>query len=158
PINKGFSPLEFDSLDNFYTNGGECKRGYDLNLECHKKSAKNEFIAPHLQNLTLQEDEILLYSANPSYQFGRFSNRASATNEAIFLGVSQNLAKEKNLQDKDLVKLKIKDKELSLSVRIDKDIKNGAFLPYFDEKIDTLSFFDERFIVANLEKLGASHE
>ncbi|MBC8764422.1 NADH-quinone oxidoreductase subunit G, partial [Campylobacter jejuni] len=95
---------------------------------------------------------------NPSYQFGRFSNRASATNEAIFLGVSQNLAKEKNLQDKDLVKLKIKDKELSLSVRIDKDIKNGAFLPYFDEKIDTLSFFDERFIVANLEKLGASHE
>ncbi|HHW4151405.1 TPA: hypothetical protein ACUU9R_001838, partial [Campylobacter coli] len=39
-----------------------------------------------------------------------------------------------------------------------KDIKNGAFLPYFDEKIDTLSFFDERFIVANLEKLGASHE
>ncbi|MED7890899.1 hypothetical protein VWO34_09845, partial [Campylobacter coli] len=42
---------------------------------------------------------------------------------------------------KDLVKLKIKDKELSLSVRIDKDIKNGAFLPYFDEKIDTLSFF-----------------
>ncbi|EPM2018685.1 hypothetical protein ACTLLN_001863, partial [Campylobacter coli] len=63
-----------------------------------------------------------------------------------------------NLQDKDLVKLKIKDKELSLSVRIDKDIKNGAFLPYFDEKIDTLSFFDERFIVANLEKLGASHE
>ncbi|EMD1346094.1 NADH-quinone oxidoreductase subunit G [Campylobacter coli] len=158
PINKGFSPLEFDSLDNFYTNGGECKRGYDLNLECHKKSAKNEFIAPHLQNLTLQEDEILLYSANPSYQFGRFSNRASATNEAIFLGVSQNLAKEKNLQDKDLVKLKIQDKELSLSVRIDKDIKNGAFLPYFDEKIDTLSFFDERFIVANLEKLGASHE
>ncbi|EAK4967190.1 NADH-quinone oxidoreductase subunit G [Campylobacter coli] len=158
PINKGFSPLEFDSLDNFYTNGGECKRGYDLNLECHKKSAKNEFIAPHLQNLTLQEDEILLYSANPSYQFGRFSNRASATNEAIFLGVSENLAKEKNLKDKDLVKLKIKDKELSLSVRIDKDIKNGAFLPYFDEKIDTLSFFDERFIVANLEKLGASHE
>ena len=72
--------------------------------------------------------------------------------------MSQNLAKEKNLQDKDLVKLKIKDKELSLSVRIDKDIKNGAFLPYFDEKIDTLSFFDERFIVANLEKLGASHE
>ncbi|EKF1363714.1 NADH-quinone oxidoreductase subunit G [Campylobacter coli] len=158
PINKGFSPLEFDSLDNFYTNGGECKRGYDLNLECHKKSAKNEFIAPHLQNLTLQEDEILLYSANPSYQFGRFSNRASAINEVIFLGVSENLAKEKNLKDKDLVKLKIKDKELSLSVRIDKDIKNGAFLPYFDEKIDTLSFFDERFIVANLEKLGASHE
>ncbi|WP_435366799.1 hypothetical protein, partial [Campylobacter coli] len=25
-------------------------------------------------------------------------------------------------------------------------------------KIDTLSFFDERVIVANLEKLGASHE
>ncbi|WP_171823137.1 hypothetical protein, partial [Campylobacter coli] len=52
----------------------------------------------------------------------------------------------------------IKDKELSLSVRVDKDIKNGAFLPYFDEKLDTLSFFDERFVVANLEKLGANHE
>ena len=100
----------------------------------------------------------MLYSANPSYQFGRFSNRASAINEVIFLAVSENLAKEKNLKDKDLVKLKIKDKELSLSVRVDKDIKNGAFLPYFDEKLDTLSFFDERFVVANLEKLGASHE
>ena len=54
--------------------------------------------------------------------------------------------------------IKIKDKELSLSVRVDKDIKNGAFLPYFDEKLDTLSFFDERFVVANLEKLGANHE
>lgn len=158
PINKGFSPLEFDSLDNFYTNGGECKRGYELNLECLKQEAKKEFITPNSQVLTPKENEILLYSANPSYQFGRFSNRASAINEAIFLGVSENLAKEKNLQDKDLVKLFIKDKSLTLSVRIDKDIKNGAYLPYFDEKMDTLSFFDERFIVANLEKLGANNE
>lgn len=158
PINKGFSPLEFDSLDNFYTNGGECKRGYELNLECLKQEAKKEFIAPNSQNLTPKENEILLYSANPSYQFGRFSNRASAINEVIFLGVSENLAKEKNLQDKDLVKLFIKDKSLTLSVRIDKDIKNGAYLPYFDEKIDTLSFFDERFTPANLEKLGANNE
>lgn len=158
PMNKGFSPLEFDHLENFYTNGGECKRGYELNLECFKQVAKKEFVSPNFENLSLKEDEILLYSANPSYQFGRFSNRASAINEAIFLGISENLAKEKNLQDKDLVKLRIKDKELSLSVRVDKDIKNGAFLPYFDEKLDTLSFFDERFIVANLEKLGANHE
>ncbi|TEY03175.1 NADH-quinone oxidoreductase subunit G [Campylobacter sp. US33a] len=158
PANKGFYALDFDSLENFYTNGGECKRGYELNLECFKQVAKKEFIAPNLQNLILKDNEILLYSANPSYQFGRFSNRASAISEAIFLGVSENLAKEKNLQDKDLVKISIKDKTLTLSVRVDKDIKNGAYLPYFDEKIDTLNFFDERFIVANLEKLGANNE
>ncbi|MCW1359956.1 NADH-quinone oxidoreductase subunit G [Campylobacter sp. CCS1377] len=158
PTNKGFCALDFDSLENFYTNGGECKRGYELNLECFKQVAKKEFIAPNLQNLILKDNEILLYSANPSYQFGRFSNRASTISEAIFLGVSENLAKEKNLQDKDLVKISIKDKTLTLSVRVDKDIKNGAYLPYFDEKIDTLNFFDERFIVANLEKLGANNE
>ncbi|MDX2323607.1 NADH-quinone oxidoreductase subunit G [Campylobacter hepaticus] len=154
PINKGFAPLEFDDLDNFYTNGGECKRGYELNLKCFKQEAKKEFIAFNVENFVLKDDEILLYSANPSYQFGRFSNRASAINETVFLGVSEELARKNDLYDKDLVKIYIKDKEFVLSVRVDKDIKNGAYLPYFDEKIDTLSIFDERFIVARLEKIG----
>lgn len=160
PINRGFSPLDFDSLENYYTNGAENKRGYLLNLETFKTKAELEFIPPkaNTQNLEPKENEILLYSANPSYQFGRFSNRASAINEAIFLGMSENLAQEKNLQDKDLVKLHTKDKELNLSVRIDKDIKNGAYLPYFDEKLDTLSFFDERFALAKIQKIGASNE
>ncbi|MBM0637315.1 NADH-quinone oxidoreductase subunit G [Campylobacter sp. VicNov18] len=158
PINKGFSPLEFDNLDNFYTNGGECKRGYELNLTCFKQEAKKEFVAFNEENSILKDNEILLYSANPSYQFGRFSNRASAINETAFLGVSEDLAKKNNLQDKDLVKIYIKDKELALSVRVDKDIKNGAYLPYFDAKIDTLSMFDERFITARLEKIGANNE
>ena len=158
PINKGFSPLEFDHLENFYTNGGNCKRGYELNLDIFKQEAKKEFIAPNLENIALKENEILLYSANPSYQFGRFSNRASAINEIIFLGISQKLAQEKHLQDEDLVKIFIKDKELILSVRVDKDIKNGAYLPYFDEKMDTLSMFDERFIAVKLEKIGANNE
>ena len=158
PINKGFSPLEFDSLNNFYTNGGECKRGYELNLKCFSKTPKKDFEEPNLEHLELKDDEILLLSANPSYQFGRITNRASAINETIFLGLSKGLAEQKGLKDKDLVKLFVKDKVLILSVRLDKNLENGAYLPYFDEKIDTLSFFDERFINAKIEKIGAQNE
>lgn len=158
PIDKGFSPIEFDNLENYYTNGGECKRGYQLNLNCFKKNAKKEFVTPNFNILEPKDNDILLYSANPSYQFGRFSNRASAISEAIFIGISENLANERNLKDKDLVKITINNKEISLSVRVDKDLKNGAYLPYFDEKIDTLSFFDQRFVLAQIQKIGANNE
>ncbi|WP_276882645.1 NADH-quinone oxidoreductase subunit G [Campylobacter cuniculorum] len=160
PINKGFSPLDFDSLENHYTNGGENKRGYLLNLEAFKNKASLELILPNaeLQNLEPKENEILLYSANPSYQFGRFSNRSSALNEAIFLGVGENLAQNLGLKDKEVIKLKLKNKELSLSIKVDKDIKTGAYLPYFDEKMDTLEFFDERFICAEISKIGINNE
>ena len=33
-----------------------------------------------------------------------------------------------------------------------------SYLPYFDEKIDTLSFFEERVLRANLEKIGEIDE
>ena len=57
-----------------------------------------------------------------------------------------------------MIKLKVKDKALSLSVRVDKDLVGAAYLPYFDEKIDTLSFFEERVLKASLEKIGGSDE
>ncbi|MCR2038919.1 NADH-quinone oxidoreductase subunit G [Campylobacter helveticus] len=157
PINKGFSPIAFDNLDNFYTNGGENKRGYVLNVSCYEKTPNLNYEEPEFNALDIK-DEILLYSANPSYQFGRFSNRASALNEVIFLGLSEDLALKFGVKDKDLIKLKVKDKALSLSVRVDKDLVGAAYLPYFDEKIDTLSFFEERVLKASLEKIGGSDE
>lgn len=158
PVDKGFSSIDFDHLENHYTNGGENQRGYVLNTQCFKQEPKNEFEAPNSQSVEESQSEILLYSANPSYQFGRFSNRASALKEELFLGISEALAKEKNLQEKELVRLSIKEKSLELCIRIDKDLKNGAYLPYFDEKTDTLSFFDERFSLARIQKLGANNE
>lgn len=159
PNSKGFLTLDFDSLDNHYTNGGENKRGYALNLTCFENEAKEScFEKPDFENLTLKEGEILLYSANPSHHFGRFSNRASAINEELFLGVSEDIAKESNVQNDDKICLKIKDEDLILSVKVDKNLGGGAYLPYFDEKIDTLKFFDERFMVAKLEKIGANNE
>ena len=80
------------------------------------------------------------------------------SNEVIFLGLSEDLALKFGVKDKDLIKLKVKDKALSLSVRVDKDLVGAAYLPYFDEKIDTLSFFEERVLKASLEKIGGSDE
>ncbi|KAA6231068.1 NADH-quinone oxidoreductase subunit G [Campylobacter sp. LR264d] len=156
PTNKGFLPINFDDLSNFYDNGGVNHRGYILNLKNFEKEAKFEFEMPNLENKEDNTDEILLYSANPSYQFGRFSNRASSINETIFLGLSESLANDLGLKNKDLVKLIVKNHSLTLSVRIDKDLKNGAYLPYFDDKIDTLSFFDERFTKAKI--IGVNNE
>lgn len=159
PINKGFLPIEFDHLENYYTNGGENKRGYILNTKVFDKNADLEWILPDFNSsLTLKENEFLVYSANPSYQFGRYSNLASALNESIFLGISEDLCEKLNLKDKDLIEFFIDDKKLILSIKVDKDLKNSIFLPYFDSKIDTLSFFKERFIVAKIQKLGANNE
>ncbi|EAI5357059.1 NADH-quinone oxidoreductase subunit G [Campylobacter upsaliensis] len=157
PINKGFSPIHFDHLDNFYTNGGENQRGYLLDLSHYEKTPNLSYEEPEFKALDL-ENSFLLYSANPSYQFGRFSNRASALNEAIFLGLSEDLALKFDVSNKDLIKLKLENKDLNLSVRVDKDLTGVAYLPYFDEKIDTLSFFEERVLRANLEKIGGIDE
>ncbi|MCX2682664.1 NADH-quinone oxidoreductase subunit G [Campylobacter sp. MIT 21-1685] len=158
PTNKGFIAVDFDNLDNYYTNGGKNQRGYLLHLDCFKQEAKAEFEAPNSQTLEENSNEILLYSANPSYQFGRFSNRASALKEELFLGISETIAKEKKLEENQRVKLGMKEKTLELCIRIDKDIKNGAYLPYFDEKTDTLSLFEERFTLATIQKVGANNE
>lgn len=158
PSDKGFLPLEFDSLENHYTNGGANKRGYALNLACFEGEARLRFEEPEFANLNLKEDEILLHSANPSHHFGRFSNRASAIKEELFLGLSEGLAKEMGLQDGDEICLTIKNEKLTLSLRVDKNLSNGAYLPYFDASLDTLKFFDERFVAAKLEKIGAKNE
>jgi len=157
PMHKGFLPINFDELENSYGNGGENKRGYLLNVSCFKQDPKLEFIPPIFNNKE-QDSGILLYSANPSYQFGRFSNLSPVLNESIFLGLSENEAQNLELKDKDVVKLSVKDKNLILNIRIDKDLQNGAYLPYFDAKVDTLSFFDERFTRAKIEKMGADNE
>ena len=58
-----------------------------------------------------------------------------------------------NLKDKDLVKLTSNNEELIISVKIDENLENGAYLPNFDEKIDTNKFFKERFVSAKLQRL-----
>lgn len=153
PKDKGFLEFNFDDLTNYYDNGGANKRGYELNLKVFEKASNNDLFIEQSKIDYLQDDEILLYSANPPHQFSKLSNRASLLNESGYLGVSKELSSKYNLKDKDLVKLTSNNEELIISVKIDENLENGAYLPNFDEKIDTNKFFKERFVSAKLQRL-----
>ncbi|CZE46567.1 NADH-quinone oxidoreductase subunit G [Campylobacter geochelonis] len=149
-LGEGFKKIKFDDLENFYDNGGVNHRGYKLESKSFE-ACDDEF---EIENLNPNLDEVIIYKANPIGQFSKFSNRASALMQTAKLYAGKEFLEANSLKDSDVVIIKKDELELALSVELDKDIQ-GAYLPFFDDKIDISGFFTSRYSSVTIQRSQA---
>lgn len=138
-LGDDFKSVKFDDLENFYGNGGENHRGYKIERSQLAGVIDSEF---EIENKALNLDSFI-YLANPISQFSKFTARSSIA-EIAYLYAGAKFLDENGLKDGDFVEID----GVILGVKLDSEIE-GAYLPYFDDKIEVDRLFKTRY--ANLE-------
>lgn len=152
PIEKGYLEKEFDSLPNYFTNGGEEMRGYLL----ESKPCVCEQIDTFAQSFSI-ENKNLIYRANPINQFSPFTNKAHQLHTTGALHVSEEFLSKNNLKDSQMVQIQNdKGHKIAIIVKKDKHIKGLIpYLPTFDTKIQVEEFFDDyRYAKVSIKEVG----
>ena len=146
PKKKGFVPLEFDLMPNFFDNGGNELRGYLL----EEREVKEEIGFDKLEDLEdLQGD--IVYRSNPVNQFSPFTNKAHQLHEEPSLYVSEDLLTSKELNEGDKVSIEGEKGAIELKVKVDKQISGSiAYLPTFDKSLDLSKIFTSKYRFAKV--------
>ncbi len=148
PKNRGFEPLEFDLLPNFFDNGANEIRGYLLKQKSVKSTDEIDFVKKPKKI----DPKDAIYRSNPINQFNFFTNKAHQLKEDGALYVSNEFLQSYDLKDGDLVSI---ENVIELKVKLDKQLGGKiAYLPTFDAKIDTDKIFQTgyRFAKININK------
>ena len=98
PIEQGFSPAEFDTLENFYSPLGEDQRGYRLKPFA---PAAAEGCVP-IESLP-EFNGTVIYHCDPVLQFNAFTARTAQLEQSTELRGSEQFALAARLQDGDAV-------------------------------------------------------
>lgn len=138
-LGSEFESVKFDDLENFYDNGGENHRGYKLKESSIVGVIDSEF---DTENRVLNLDRFI-YLANPISQFSKFTARSSIA-EIAYLYAGAKFLEERGLKAGDFVDIEGD----VFKIKLDGEIE-GAYLPYFDDKIEVERLFKTRY--ANLE-------
>ena len=128
PVNKGFKALAFDKLPNKFGNDQVEDRGYDL-IET-TLSTQNDVIQIDVEKIVLNEDEILIYNANPINQFNEFTAIAHEFKEKLQDGIFFSKASFEKLELENGSKVKViaNNQELVLNAYV--DIQINGNIPY----------------------------
>jgi len=147
-----FNKVDFDSLKNEFSNGGEDLRGYKLVADEVAKKKPTFYLAVST-NTELGKN--LIYLANPVLQFNSFTNKAHQLSEDGKLYVSPEYAEKMSFKDGDKVVVASKGGTLKIAVSIDNKIGGDIpYLPTFDKKIDSRKLFNGyRFAEAKISKV-----
>lgn len=151
PLDKGFSGVAFDDLDNYYKNDGTEMRGYILN-SFDLAIEDSEDVEP-FESLKLENS--IIYLANPVRQFNAFTNKATNLHEKTGLYMSEDAIKEHDFKDGENV---VVETELgSLQTVIVSSNKIGgmiSLLPTFDIELDSSKLFGQyRFSQATIRRI-----
>jgi len=153
PIKRGFISMDFDDLPNEFSRAGIEHRGYLLTTNTLTCSDEVEKISD------INEIKSPIYLANPVHQFSAFTNKAHQLNEAGALYVSSEFLEKRDLSHGDMVVIEDGDKKLAIMTSLDTTISGDiAYLPTFDEKLDTRQFFEDGYRYANLHVKGVNNE
>jgi len=139
PTDKGYVPLDFDLMPNFYDNGGNEMRGYLLE-SCDEELETNDEVAKisDVEN----SDDTIAYRSNPITQFNFFTNKAHELKSESGVYLSSEKAKELNVNEGDNVRVEFDDGSLEVKVIIDGQIGgNIVYLPTFDKNLDVVKVF-----------------
>ena len=154
PINKGFSAIDFDSLPNYFGNNKKEYRGYDLKEFDVKtnEQVKNLDIKP----LEVNDDEIIIYKANPINQFNEFTAIAHEFKENLQSGIffSKALFEKLQLEENQEVIVEVDEMQRTLKAYVDNQIDGDiALVSTFEKSLDTKLFFNtSRYAKAKVKK------
>ncbi|QKE29919.1 NADH:quinone oxidoreductase I, chain G [Arcobacter acticola] len=155
PVNKGYKAIGFDDLPNKFGNDQVEYRGYDL-IET-SISTQNDVKEISIEKITLNDDEILIYKANPINQFNEFTAIAHEFKEKLQDGIffSKAAFEKLELQNGDKVKVNANNQSLELNAYVDVQIAgNIAYVSTFMKNSLSNSLFNVyRFNKAKVAKV-----
>ncbi len=151
PKAKGFEPLEFDLMPNFYDNGGNELRGYLL-------TNKNIKTTDELKKLAKVEDVkgIIAYKLNPINQFNYFTNKAKQLKTQGAVYVSADFLENQDFSVGDKVEVKSDSGTISAKIELDSQLKGEiVYLGTFDKALNCESLFSQnsRFSTVTIRKV-----
>lgn len=143
PVDSGFQAIDFDKLPNYFGNNRVEYRGYDL--KSSEVKTNDEVAEASNETLELEENETIIYRANPINQFNEFTAKAHEFAENLESGLfaSKALYEKLGLEKGDKVVVKSNGKELELDAYCDEQIAGEiAYVSTFQKDLDTRSLFD----------------
>ncbi len=149
PLSKGFREIEFDNLDNYFTNDGEEVRGYSL----QNLSSKVDETIEAIENLP-EFNGMVVYRCEPTLQFSPVTNMAhQLRGEPMIIG-SEQFAKVAKVKDNDLVEVEFKNQRLKRVFKTDRDLKGTiALAPTFDLSLSNDLLFSYRYQIVKIHKV-----
>ena len=150
--NPAFSTIDFDSLDDYYTNSGEEIRGYKL-TPLSVEVSSDESVSKIDEALMLEND--IIYLANPVRQFTDFTNKTANLDEISGVYMSEEFLKTSDYNEGDTVNVKTANGELTAAIVSDNKIAgNIVVLPTFDSKLNSEALVNGyRFAKASIQKV-----
>ena len=155
PINKSYQSIEFDDLENYFSNDYKENRGYVLN-----SFDVNEDLAINLSqsfSLNKKENEVIIYRANPMNQFNEFTAKAHQNKENEQSGVFASAAylKSNDLENEDNIIIEANNIKIETKIFLDKQIDGEiVYVSTFDKDLNTKALFSTyRYNTAQIIKV-----
>ncbi|MCH9812782.1 MAG: NADH-quinone oxidoreductase subunit G [Epsilonproteobacteria bacterium] len=151
PTERGFSPLEFDLMPNFFDNGGNELRGYMLN----NKAVDASDTLDSLEDVK-NEEGMIAYRSNPINQFNYFTNRAHQLKTEGAVYVSSDFLERQGLDEGDSVEVKSATGAITAKLALDEQLTGEIiYLGTFDKALDTEVIFADgsRFSTVTIRKV-----
>ena len=119
PLEKGFKAIEFDDLPNRFGNDQVEYRGYELSS--NDVEIDDSITLSNGEKIVLNDDEILIYKANPINQFNEFTAISHEFKDGLQDGIffSKSAFEKLELNEGDKVKVIANNKELVLNAYVD---------------------------------------
>ena len=155
PINKSYQSIEFDDLENYFSNDYKENRGYVLN-----SFDVNEDLEINLSksfSLNKKENEVIIYRANPMNQFNEFTSKAHQNKENEQSGVFASAAflKANDLENEDNIIIEANNIKIETKIFLDKQIDGEiVYVSTFDKDLNTKALFSTyRYNTAQIIKV-----
>ena len=139
PTDKGYVPLEFDLMPNFFDNGGNEMRGYLLEVGDNNQKTIERV---NKISTTPRLNGTIAYRNNPITQFNYFTNKTHELQTDGGVYISNKKAIELKVTEGDKLIVAFGNEKLEVKVRIDGQIDGDiVYLPTFDKNLS----FDKVF-------------
>lgn len=155
PINKSYQSIEFDDLENYFSNDYKENRGYVLN-----SFDVNEDLEINLSqsfSLNKKENEVIIYRANPMNQFNEFTAKAHQNKENEQSGVFASAAylKSNDLENEDNIIIEANNIKIETKIFLDKQIDGEiVYVSTFEKDLNTKALFSTyRYNTAQIIKV-----
>jgi NADH-quinone oxidoreductase subunit G len=151
---KVFKGIDFDDLENYYSNDRVEHRGYEIDIT--DIELQNVSVECEAKTLECDESEYIVYNGNPINQFNEFTAVSNQLKDDIVaLYVSESTKAKLEVESGSSVEISANGNNITLEVRVDSDLTGDiSYIPTFDRNINTKELFGaSRFNTAKIKKV-----